>query len=363
MPQLNGFQRNIYNMEVFYHGTAVSVIGGVIEFNEFVDDRDIRLIVEEIVRKTPSLRLRLDHGLNLYESDDSDFMVAKDFCKGGREEALDFLRSQMRIPFSLYDSRLYDIRIAEYESGKMLFLKIHHLIGDAASVSVLCSRFDEGYKCLKSGVPFICRDTPPVYTRPDEARIKELCGYYDEKLKGYRPERLTGQEDSSIEADEIHFSMPIAGRHMVAKCLAALYSYLSYTRSSRKICIGFVLGGRTRKNAEMFGMYANTLPLILESDGFRISEKDVRAEIFRLFRYVDVSMEDVRTLSGRNQNTYDISFSYRYGSYIPVFSCGTATELFSGVLDVPVRIEVLEGNDSLEFAIFYRNNLFSRDLM
>ena len=149
---MNNYQKNVLSMEYFFRDTAVANIGGVIRFEVKAEYEDFLVIVQEMVRKTPSLRLRLNREKELYEYPEEEYILPRTVIHGGYEEAFAYAEKQMQTPFSsVVDGRLFQIEYIGYDDGCAILCKLHHLIGDAASIGVLCQKADEGYRALCEG--------------------------------------------------------------------------------------------------------------------------------------------------------------------------------------------------------------------
>ncbi len=358
---MNDYQRNILNAQLFYKDTAIENIGGVLAFSVEISYEDVCAILGEMIAKTASLRFRLGKDGEFYEWDDRGYTVENVLISGDYEKAVAYAESRMRMPFSsIYDTRLFELQYIAYDSGAMLFLKLHHLLGDAATIAILCKRFEQGYYALLQYGVYTCQDTPVVYRTASTETKKRISEYFSAKLMSFEPAKLSDRESQNCTAEKISFSMPLYKKHMASEFISALYVYISAITNSSKIALGFVLGNRTKKEMSMVGMFANTLPLVLEfGDGrFEQLNQKVQGEIYNLIKRSTYSLEDLKKYNHITSNIFEISVSYRYADFIPKVDIGELVECFNGCIDSPIQISV-EEKERLDFNIYYKKSIFN----
>ena len=361
---MNDYQKNILHTQIFYKGTAIANIGGVLSLSVEISYENACVILDEIISKTASLRLRLRVDGELYECEDHDYILESVYINGGYEKALAYADDSMKIPFSsIYDTRLFQIQYIEYNSGVMLFLKLHHLLGDAATISLICKRFEQGYYALLYNEEYICSDTPVVYKTPSQETQKKISEFFSAKFMSFEPIKLSNRESRNCTAGKVHFSTPIYKKYMTSDFISAIYVYISAITNTSKIALGFVLGNRTKKEMNMVGMFANTLPLVLEfEDGsFRELNQKVQGEIYNLMKRSSYSLEALKKNNNITSNIFEISVSYRYKDFIPKVNIGELVECFNGCIDLPIRISAEEEKNRLNFDIYYKKNIFDAE--
>ena len=357
---MNNYQKNIYDMETFYPGTPISNIGGFLKFETHVSYDDIYVILAEIINKNKSLRMRLSHGGHLYESKNEGSYIKKIQLSGDLEQAKSYAEKQMQIPFpDIYDSRLFDFRYIEYMDGCLFFLKLHHILGDAATIALLCKEAQAGIDALNKGEDYVCRLAPAVYREQTQKNKINAEKYFENKMKSYRFARITDKNSKDCHANRLYFESELFEKNMTDLFIAAIYIYYTKILESNQVGIGFVMANRTGTEMEMLGMFANTLPMILffEKNDPRELRQYIRREIFLLMKYSLYTMQDMKKKNNLYKG-FDISVSYRYGRFIPQMGIGTITECFNGCVDVPVRFSAEETDDKLKFSITYKKQLF-----
>ncbi|MGN0367592.1 MAG: AMP-binding protein [Wujia sp.] len=355
---MNSYQKKILDVQRFYPGTAVGNIGGILDLEVSLSYEEICEILQEIVKSTTALRLRLSSDFEMYEYQADTYQFDKVSVDGGYEEALEFAKQCMSIPFaSMVDSDLYDLKVIQYEAGKrsMILLKMHHLIGDGVTVSAICNLFGMGYDKRMCGEPFACPDYSAQYPVLPEKKEAQAKAYFEEKLSGYEPIKLSEKESADCKAGKCTFTVETIRKNRIVDLLSALYTYMRTVTDSNKIVIGFVLANRKKSDLDKVGMYANTLPLVLDFEGETCEElqQEISSEVMQLLRYSAYSMDD--------RGLYDLSFTYRLEEYIPSSHIGTGLEIFSGCVDAPIRISASEKQGKVIVDIFYQEAVFSRD--
>lgn len=361
---MNHYQKNILNTEYCFPNTAVANIGGILRIAVDINYNDSSSIVREVVRKTTSLRLRLNWQGELYEYPKEHYDMKYSKIHGRYQDAFGYAQSQMSVPFaSIYDCDLFQFEYIEYDEGCAIFLKLHHLLGDAASVSLICKKVDDGYRSLQKGETYQCDDTAVVYQEASKADLQEAACYFEEKQIALQPPCIGERETKGCHAERMQFELPFYQKRMTAEFLLALYIYVSSITNSSRVAFGLVFGNRSKKEMEMFGMFANTLPLVLELPDGSYDDlcKQVKREIMQLMRYSRCSLDAIREETQITHGLFEISVSYRYKEFVPKMTMGEVEECFNGCVDVPMRINIEEQKEKIIFDITYKTEVFAKE--
>ncbi|MDO4299790.1 MAG: AMP-binding protein [Clostridia bacterium] len=361
---MNNFQKNILNTEIAAKGTAVSNIGGIIDFSVNITYKEFCEIITEIIWGTPSLRLRLGDDKELYEELNPCLEIPHIVIEGERCELDKRVSKEMRTPFkSIYGSNLFEFAFVEYKGKSAGFLKLHHLIGDAVTIVIICKKIEEGYYKIRNSQVFKCESKAVEYTELSEKQIKNASEYFGKRLDKIPQNRIAERESSDYSADIVRFSLPLKAKNMASEFMASLYVYISAVTDSKKVIIGNVLGNRRKNEMEMAGMFANTLPLVMEFENEYFSDvcKKISRDIFSLLKYSSYSFEELKKYNGVSSNIFDVSVSYKISEFIPEIKIGKVIEYFNGYLDVPIRIFAEEYDDRLDFNIHYRKDIFTEE--
>ena len=258
---MNDFQKNILDNEKICGGTAVSNIGGIILFSSDISFEMTQRCVDKALEAIPAIRLRLNKDDELYPVEYTHKQISCTEINGGYEELRREAEKIISTPFeSIYDCDLFDIgyiKCGEYKAG---WLKLHHLLGDAASIVLFCSVMDSLYTAELTGKEVSAEVPETVYPSMSEKRLESAKKYFFERLENTEPMYLSETRVSDVKADMMRFSYPKVHKNMSAVFYAALYVYLSAVTDRKRIVFGNVMGNRTKTEFPMFGMFANTLP-------------------------------------------------------------------------------------------------------
>ncbi len=352
---MNNFQKNILYSEKINMDTPVSNIGGMINFSVDILYEQFEKIIVEIIRANSEIRLRLNKNNELYEYKCKKYNIKHIRING---DCLTAAKEFIKIPFDIYDNDLFEFAFVEYSGGKAGFLKLHHLIGDAASIVLICKNIEKGYKALLDNKNFICEHIETVYKQLTDEKIKKASEYFEKKLYNVP---VCSINTSDYNADIKKFSIKLPHKNMYSDFLTALYIYLSALTNYKKIVIGNVFGNRIKKEFDMFGMFVNTLPIVMEFENENFSEisKKISSELFTLMKYSGYSLIDLKKYNNVKGTLYNISVSYKTSRFLPEIDIGEVIEIFNGYCDLPMRIFVEEYNDRLDFDIHYKNKIFS----
>ena len=106
---MNDFQKNIADIEKLNKNTAVANIGGIILYNENIEYDTAREVLFEVIKKTPSIRLRLNKNYELYETEYHDFNFPFLQVEGGYDGICREVGKIMQTPFDdIFDRDLFD---------------------------------------------------------------------------------------------------------------------------------------------------------------------------------------------------------------------------------------------------------------
>lgn len=361
---MNDYQRNILNMEYCFPGTAVANIGGILRADVPFDYEQCVRIVREVVEKTDALQLRLNDRDELYQYKEENYTLDRVVIDGDSSAADAYARKKMSTPFdSIYDHRLFLFEYLEYRGGCGIFLRLHHLLGDAASVAWICKKVDDGYRCLQQGKEHLCDSKDTIYPELTMKEREAAASYFEEKQVTKEVPCIGERESKDCSADRVKFSLPVYKKNMSADFVLALYLYLSALTNSSRVALGFVFGNRSRNEMDMFGMFANTLPLILELPEGTYEElrEQVKKEIMGLMRHSRYTLEQLRKEQKITRRLFEISVSYRYRGFVPKMKMGEVQECFNGCVDVPMRINIEEKSEEIFFDITYQKAVFSKE--
>ncbi|HZK71908.1 MAG TPA: condensation domain-containing protein, partial [Clostridia bacterium] len=154
-------------MDRFFQGTSISNIGGAFLLKEQIDFDLWGQVINTCIEQNDSIRLRLkliDEKPVQYVSEHKNRVFKLiDFTGKTKEEQDFWMNENMRTPFDIIDSDLFEIYfIKSWDGEQGNSFRIHHIIGDAWTISLLATQTMENYKRLKEG-SFIDGERKPSY--------------------------------------------------------------------------------------------------------------------------------------------------------------------------------------------------------
>lgn len=142
-------QRNIWNLQKFYEGTAIANLCGAIFFQERRDSALLREALCQFIRSQSGMRLRFLEGQEpmqyVSEEAEEDFAV-RSFCS--REEFDAFAECCAREPIGLSEGKMYRFVIfhLEQEDRRGILAVLSHLVSDAWTFGLMAHQVDAAYR-------------------------------------------------------------------------------------------------------------------------------------------------------------------------------------------------------------------------
>lgn len=152
-------QQSIWYLEQKYPGTCMNVIAGTLRFKGEVDYDALTEAIRLLIKNNDGLRIhfRETEGevreyLTSYEEKHIDFL---DFSRGqGFEDLFRWDEEETHIPFELIDSDLYYFAVLKIDGNNWgFYAKLHHLISDAWTMSIIGNEVMRYYELLKKNIP------------------------------------------------------------------------------------------------------------------------------------------------------------------------------------------------------------------
>jgi len=347
-------QKLIYDMEK-YTGGAVSVLCGVMLRNGRVEAEQIQQAANLLCQKNDALRIRIAENaegtVQTIQTYTEQIYPVRSFST--KEELDAYAEAYARIPFDLYDA-LSEFTIIILPDQYGLLVKLHHLVGDAWSFSLLGTQFNR----IMNG------QDVEAYSYADyvEAEREYLAGERYEKSRAYfleqfrKCDEVTYLSEKSIHSPETRRKTFVIDRRQTEK----INRYVQNHRSSAFMVFTTALSvcfSRIRMNAERFfigtavlnrrghrenntlGMFVNTVPLLIELDNrksFAETLDGIGTGVFSVFRHQKFNYGDVlaavRREFGFTEKLYDVLISYQNavidGAEVETtwYSCGSQNE-------------------------------------
>lgn len=150
---LSQAQKRIMNTEILYPDTNISILAGMINFEEDVNEYLLNRALNLFISQNDTLRIQLS--LQQGEEFRQYFVPHTDL----KFEILDFSQSMELLdkwiaeetgkPFQLLDSPLFSFAIIKQGNHKgSIYMKLHHVIADGISMNLLVTKVTEIYRKL-----------------------------------------------------------------------------------------------------------------------------------------------------------------------------------------------------------------------
>lgn len=326
-------QKLIYDMEK-YAGGAISVICGGMLIRGEKETAEMQAAVNELYRLNDALRIRVS------ESDGTASQKITEYTEQNipvlrfesKAELDSYAEKYTKTPLDFYGN-LCEVSIVVLPEQYGLLVKLHHIIGDAWTLSLLGTQFNR----LMNG------ETVEAYSYADYVQTEEkyLKSKRYERDKAFFIEQFKKcdevtyinekQSDSlnakrkTIVIDKEHTSLINSfaeenGTSAFMLFTAALSGYMNRTKmNAEKFYIGTAVLNRSgNKEQNTVGMFINTVPMLIELDNeksFSENLSSVEGTALSVFRherynYGDV-LTDIRKEFNFGEKLYDTMISYQ----------------------------------------------------
>lgn len=336
----------IWETDRFFQGTSISNIGGTLLIKEQIDFDLWGQVINTCIEQNDSIRLRLkliDEKPVQYVSEHKNRVFKLiDFTGKTKEEQDFWMNENMRTPFDIIDSDLFEICFIKSWDGKQgSSLRIHHIIGDAWTISLLSTQTMENYKRLKEG-SFIDGERKPSYLDYMKSEQDYLNSpkflidreYWSERFKD-KPNLISiklkdkdyyssnaNRKTYFVEGKQADSIRQYCEENTTSPAVvfeAALCIYIGEFLGFWDLTFGaMVLNRSGAKEKAMTGMFISTVPLrmsIDKDDTFTDLCKLIGAEhrgVFRHQKYpYNFLLSEIRKKHKIATNLYDFSVSYQ----------------------------------------------------
>ena len=385
--ELSHAQSQIWTMEQFIGG-AVSVITGSILFSkdEFKWEKEkITNAVTELYRVNEALRIQIIHQNGKIFQVKADaippMMEEKSFSSQAELEC--YAKKAAAEPMDL-KGPLCLFQIIEAPGKIGLLVRIHHLIGDAWTLSLLANQFQmliEGSGKISSFsyMDYLVKEQTYLksnrfqkdldFYRKQYQKNDNLILHQADPKDDYHAERLSfvidGEMTESIkriaqEADVTLFSVLMT---LYAVCFSRMemnadHFYFGTTLLNR-------YGAVDRNTA---GMFVNTVPVAIaleQEQPFSVNMSEVHQTLSQVMRhghctYTDI-LKELRSLSKETENLFDVSVNYQNARIMPQENAAFETVWYPSCTQaeaLQINIEDRDDTGSLHIHYDYRTACF-----
>ena len=205
-------QKSIWYLEKTYPDTSMNIVAGTLRLKSQVDYSLLEEAINLFIQKNEAMRLHIVEQNDVpmqyvaaYARKKIDFI---DFSKGrGLQDLYIWDEEQTKKVFPLIDADLYYfamLKINDEDGG--FYIKTHHFISDAWSMSIVGNQIVEYYTALKAEKPIPDEPKPAYLTILSEEekylqseRFLKDKAYWDKKFAVYpEPTRFKPQTSSNI---------------------------------------------------------------------------------------------------------------------------------------------------------------------
>lgn len=336
--KLTAPQENVIETEMFFKNTSISNIGGYMFFYRKMDVERLKKAMQTLMKNADALRLRIVQ---------KDGTIMQEFVPYEQEEiSVETLSEEtvkaitdewMQTPFAL-DGKLYDFRILQTEDKVGMYIKLHHLIADAWTMSLVVSKIMEYYEKLENGeaveeaLPSFADAITKEETYLSSSQYQKDAEYWNQKYETKPTYVSLVKEQASFDAEAGRESFVIGkekrmqietyckGKNISPavfwEALLAIYTARINQADDITLC-SLVVNRSGIKEKNTVGMFNTILPLTISLDWnetFASLCSRIGTEHFQLFRHQKYPLAKImETIRQKHEQSslYDLMVSYQ----------------------------------------------------
>ncbi len=340
-------QQSIWFLEKTFPNTSMNIVAGTLRLKTQVDFSLLGKAIQLVIQNNDAMRLRIIEKNGQPQQYIAEFNPKEiDFYDFSQKNGLDNLftwdEAQTKIPFRLIDSDLFYfalIKISDHDGG--VYIKTHHLISDAWSMSIVADQIMQYYSELQSSA-LIDNNNPSymdildredIYFNSDRVQIDQE--YWAEKFLKYpEPVRLKLQNSNHIstKAKRKTLVTPLKLSNKIQQyCrennvtvftlfLAALSMYINRAVGKEDIILGTtVLNRFSRQERQTIGMYVSIgAPIRIQINGdldFKTFVEEMTKESFAILKHqkypYNLLLQHVKQMHNISSSLFDIALTYQ----------------------------------------------------
>lgn len=367
-------QMLIYTMDKSVGG-AVSVLCGSILFGKSLDCGMLADLLNTIVKNNPSLRTIIRETNDIeqfYEAYQPLYYETREFLN--IEELDRFASEYAKIKLDL-SGRLFEFIIISLPDHTGVLIKMHHIISDAWSLSLLCKQL---CLLLEGNEPqygdyshYIENENKYIHSaryQRDKSfflneyhKLDEVIHLHDSSSKTYlanRREMMIEAEDTAIIQDycQIHSVSPF----MLFTTAVSIY-FSRVCNHADKFYLGVaILNRSTTEELNTVGMFVNTVPFLQQLDSssdFDTTLKHTRDNLLLTIRHQKFNtgevLKSIREESEFKGKLYDIMISYQNAKVSDSEHCIRTKWYHSGIQEESLQIHINDRDNEGIYRIQY----------
>lgn len=385
MYELSKSQRLVYDMEK-YAGGSISVICGSVIYKGEKSRQELENAVNHLFQINDALRMRVICTNEGVKQEVGKFVPhSVETLSFVTKEDLDFFANRYaKEPLDL-KGKLCEIKIVFLNEGYGLLIKMHHLIGDAWAMSLICSQFS----CILRGEASMAYSYKEYLKREDDYRLSghfpkdrafflgqfkkcdEILYLSEKKENEFCAERksfvIDGREQRRITAytKEHHVSVFVL-------FMTALAVYMNRVKDNAE---RFYLGSAVINRAGVeekhtAGVFVNVVPVLIELDNSASFEQNlykVQQNVFSVLRhqkyhYGDV-LSDIRKECHFSEKLYDVVLNFQNAEITGTGEEFESTWYHNGMQteSLQIHIDKRDGADAYRIHYDYQTEKFKCD--
>ncbi len=343
-------QKGIWYTEKLYPDTSIGIIAGTLRIEENVDFIILEKAINLFIKKNDSMRIRIAEiegkpyqYFSDYEYYHIDFL---DFSDKDISEMYKWDTIQTKTPFKLLESNLFYfaiIKVSDFDAG--FYIKCHHLISDAWSMSLLGSQVMVYYSNLKNGTE-ISNDDNPSYIKfinsehsyLESDRLIKDRDYWNGVFEKY-PSKIFLKDDANNISFKARRKTMLTPIKLTAKInqfcsefktsvfslfTAALAMYINRVTAKEDIVLGTTTLNRSNVlEKSTVGMFNNITPMrinISDSMDFTSLIGNVSSDGFKLLRHqkypYDLLLKEIREKHKIDDSVFNIVLIYQNSKFL-----------------------------------------------
>lgn len=365
-------QKQILDMEKAYPNQGICNIGGRVTFSDKYDKTVVRAALRVALAENEMLKVRVNRSYQPYVSTE-EIEVGK--WQGTTLPTMKDLSIWLSRPFSFFDGPLYELCLFENEDVIELYVKVHHLLMDGYAIATWMRRYEEVYwemmggpQTDKVGGFLECMKAVPEISSPK--REKDMEWFRGKALKT-SPDtwHIRKSHHREVYAERIESQVPealfqkmkemstVQGISTEILFVAALGIYVSKVTGSREVAIGRAVANRKKKERNLLGMKANTIPVCMHvEDGkaFSVFCQEIKQYFYEMLHHADFSIGAYQKQEKIQEAYYDVAVSYRSAKYMPLLEGQEQREIANLNSELPLRLFLNETEETLRLELLHQ---------
>lgn len=386
-------QMNMYDTEKFFGGTSICNVGGCIFFGNNASIDVLKQAINKLISNSDGIRIRLDVKENVpmqyakeYNEEEIEIINLE------QESYKDILKKWMDEPFDL-SQKLYSFKIINVENNVGVFIKLHHIICDAWSATLIASKLIEYYNKISNNEEISKDDIPSYFKFIDKEeeylnskKFENDKKFWESKYEN-KPTLVTMSPNKkttmNVKAYRSSFVVPVEETEAIRKycidnqispavlleAIMTLYSARINNADDVTLC-SLVINRDGIEEKKTVGMFNNILPLTIPIDyneSFLDLCQKIATEHYQVFRHQKYPLSNiinfVREKHGNDTELYDIMVSYQNGKIENATEENKTEWIFNGTSDLGFMLNISErdNDDLLSFDFDYRRDCFEKE--